>query len=185
LAILLGPQDIGTMVRPDLLIGWRASVWLFAAALTLHNAEEAVWLPAWSQEKGYWRIPATIGEARFVLLVLTILAYLCAWLAGAGSPTGTYLICGCALTMLLNVFLPHVAATIALRQYAPGTATAVLLNLPATCWLLRRALLERRITLQTFSWVGPAVILAILGLIPLLFFLSRWLLGGRNGRPLS
>jgi hypothetical protein len=142
-------------------------------------------LPAWSKKKGYWRIRATFGEARFVLLVLTILGYVCVWLSAAGNLAGTYLTCGYALVMLLNVFIPHVAATIALREYAPGTATAVLLNFPVTCLLLRRALLERRITLRTLSWVAPAVILAILGLIPLLFLLSRWLLGGRKRRPRS
>jgi hypothetical protein len=182
---VLGPQDIGGIVRPDALFRWRTTVWLFAVALTLHNAEEAIWLPAWAKKRGYWRISATIGEARFVLLVLTILVYLCAWLAAAGSTAGTYLICGCALTMLLNVFLPHLAATITLRQYAPGTGTAVFLNLPVTCWLLRRALLERRITIRTFSWAGPTVVLAILALIPILFFLCRQALGSSNRRPLS
>lgn len=41
--------------------------------------------------------------------------------------------------MLLNVFISHVAATIALRSYAPGTATALLFNLPLGGWFLYRS----------------------------------------------
>ena len=99
-------------------MNWPTLVWVFAAALTVHNAEEAVWLPAWSQKKGYWRISATIAEARFVLLSLTIVCYLCAALATAGNSIGSYLICGYALVMLLNVFVPHIIATVALRECA-------------------------------------------------------------------
>ena len=47
-----------------------------------------------------------------------------------------YALAGYALAMLLNVFVPHVLATLALRQYAPGTATALLFNLPVCGALL-------------------------------------------------
>jgi zinc transporter ZupT len=110
--------------------------WLFAVAITLHSIEEGIWLPAFSQKKGYWRIPATVTQARLVLVLLTLFAWLCAWLVSMGSALGTYLLCGYALIMLLNVFIPHVIATIALRQYAPGTATAVLFILPVCSRLL-------------------------------------------------
>jgi hypothetical protein len=43
--------------------------------------------------------------------------------------------------MLLNVPVPHLLATVALRSYTPGLATAVALNLPVTV-LLRSAFLE-------------------------------------------
>jgi hypothetical protein len=31
--------------------------WLFALSLTIHNLEEAIWLPEWSQQAGKWHPP--------------------------------------------------------------------------------------------------------------------------------
>ncbi len=31
--------------------------WLFPIVVTLHNAEEAIWLPGWSKRAGRWRLP--------------------------------------------------------------------------------------------------------------------------------
>ncbi len=38
--------------------------------------------------------------------------------------------------MLLNVFVPHGAAALKMKRYAPGLITAVFLNLPLNAWLL-------------------------------------------------
>jgi hypothetical protein len=75
---------------------------------------------------------------------MTLVAMISAWLAtvqGRAS-LGAYLVTGYALAMLLNVLFPHVVASLALRRYMPGTATAVLLNLPVTIGLLLRAFRE-------------------------------------------
>ncbi len=71
--------------------------------------------------------------------------------------------------MLVNVFVPHVAATVALRRHAPGTATALLLGLPIYTLLIGAAEQERSITWARFAWSGPLMALALLALIPLLF----------------
>ena len=115
----------------------------FCLAISAHNLEEAVWLPAWSERAG--RLHARVGarEFRFAVIVLTALAWgvaVSAYLGGRES-VGAYLLAGYALAMLLNVVAPHLAATALMRSYAPGTATAVLLNLPACALLLRAALL--------------------------------------------
>jgi hypothetical protein len=156
---------------------WQTVGWLFAGALTLHNIEEGVWLLPWAQRRGYWRFPVSIAQARIVLALLTTLTYGCAWLSATGNLIGTYLLCGLALTMLLNVLVPHLIATIALRTYSPGTGTAVALNLPLTCWLLHQAFAEKRITPRPFAWAGPAVVVGILALIPLLFLAVRYVRG--------
>ena len=33
--------------------------WLFALVVTLHNLEEAIWLPDWSQTAGRWHSPVS------------------------------------------------------------------------------------------------------------------------------
>ena len=147
--------------------------WLFAAAVTIHNVEEAIFLPDWSQTAGRWHAPIGAAEFRFAVVVLTLSAYVCAGLSTAGSVIGTYLLCGYALAMLLNVFIPHLAATAVMRRYAPGTATAVCLNLPITVLLIRRAVAEHRIALATFAWAGPLTVIVIVLSIPLLFAIGR------------
>ena len=54
-----------------------------------------------------------------------------------------YLLFGGIVAMLLNVFVPHVPATIALRMYTPGVVTAVFVNLPVMALLAIRAVREQ------------------------------------------
>lgn len=153
--------------------------WLFALVITVHNIEEAMLLPAWSQNAGRWHHPVGTREFRFAVIVLTLLAYVAAVLAtasGRGS-IGAYLVAGYALAMLLNVLFPHVIATVMMRRYAPGTLTAVLLNLPVTSFLLYRGFQEGYIHYERFVWVGSLVVLGIIVLIPLLFAIGRRLPG--------
>ncbi len=154
---------------------WPEFGWLFALAATLHNLEEAVWLPRWSQQGGRWRIRVDAFEFRFAVLVLTVLAYGVAWLAAMGGPEsiGAYALAGYALAMLLNVFFPHLWVTLASRRYAPGTATALLLNLPACSLLLYLELKDGAIVAGKVLLLGPAFVVALLAGIPLLFFLGR------------
>lgn len=147
----------------------------FALAVTLHNLEEALWLPRWSQSAGRWHHPVGAREFRFAVGVLTALAYVAACLSvvGGKETVGAYFIAGYALAMLMNVFFPHLLATLLMRRYAPGTATALLLNLPVTILLLYQGLQQSYIRLSMFMWAGPLVVAAILGTIPLLFAIGR------------
>ncbi|OOG44106.1 hypothetical protein B0E52_08885 [Rhodanobacter sp. C06] len=150
--------------------------WLFALGVVAHNAEEAWLLPAWPKRPMRWRVsPRTF---RLGTLVLSLLAVLLAWLAELGgrhSP-GAYLLAGYALAMVLNVVAPHVIACLATRSYAPGTATALLFNLPLGGWLIHRSLSDGAIEPAVFAWSGPLVVLGLLACVPLLFAL-----GGKPG----
>jgi len=156
--------------------------WLFALAITIHNLEEAIWLPGWSQNAGRWHRRVDAGEFRFAVSVLTVLAYMAAALTAVSGKdsAGAYLIAGYALAMLLNVVFPHVVATVVLRRYAPGTATALLLNLPVTALLLNQAFHEEYIHLRKFAWMGPLVVVCIMASIPLLFALGRRIVGWKR-----
>jgi hypothetical protein len=153
--------------------------WLFVLAMAVHNLEEAIWLPAWSQRIGQqgsrWHRPVGASEFRFAVLVLTAAAAAAALAANVGGKQslGAYLVCGYALAMLLNVIFPHVLACLVLREYAPGTLTAILLNAPACALLLELALRERYVDARVFLWAGPLVVLTIAGAIPLLLAIGR------------
>jgi hypothetical protein len=49
--------------------------WLFPIVITLHNAEEAAWLPHWSNQAGRWHFPVKKSVFRFAEVVLTVLAF--------------------------------------------------------------------------------------------------------------
>ncbi len=158
--------------------------WLFAVSVTLHNLEEAVWLPAWSQTAGKWHRPVDASAFRFAVAVLTLLAYAAVLLAvtQGKESAGAYFLPGYALAMLLNVLFPHVLAAAVMRRYAPGMLTALLFNLPVTVFLLRRSLEEGYIQLPTFAWAGPLVVILILLSIPLLFAVGGHLPGSAAAR---
>ena|SRR5262245_17568891 len=162
-----------------------ALTWLFVLAITVHNLEEALWLPAWMQTVGRWTYQVGAREFRFALAVLTALAAAFALAANIGGreSIGAYLVCGYALAMLLNVVFPHLLASVALRRYAPGTLTALLLNLPACALLLRGAIGQGYVDEQVFLWAGPLVVLAIAGSIPLLFAIGRRLPAAAGAGP--
>ncbi len=152
---------------------------LFALGVVVHNAEEAVFLPAWSAHAGRWHVRVGAGEFRFAVAVLSLALAIAAWLAvvgGAGS-IGAYVITGYALAMVLNVLVPHLVASVALRTYAPGTATALLLNLPLGSCLVYRSLTEGYVEPSVFAVSGPITVLLIMVSIPLLFALGRKLIG--------
>lgn len=153
--------------------------WLFALAVTLHNIEEAILLPAWSQTAGRWQHPVGAREFRFAVIVLSAAAYGAAYFAmvGGRESVGAYIVVGAALAMLLNVAFPHLLATLVLRRYAPGTGTALLLNLLVTVLLLREAIVEGYIRLHVFAWAGPLVVIVILASIPVLFAIGKRLPG--------
>lgn len=149
--------------------------WLFTLGVLLHNTEEALFLPRWSADAGKWHAPVGAREFRFAVLVLSV-ALVAVTAAAAVSRAGSvsaYLMAGYVLAMVLNVFLPHALATVAMRRYMPGTATALMFNLPLGVLYLRQAQMEQRIELPVFCWAGPVAVAGILVSIPALFAIGR------------
>lgn len=149
--------------------------WLFPIVVTLHNAEEALWLPAWAKRTGFWRTPIASGVFRFAVAILTVLAFAITWLsAESGKQTvWAYLAFGCMVVTLANVLIPHVVLSVAQRSYMPGVATGVALNLPVLSLLLAMALREGYVS----GWKAAAYSAGVAGLllasIPALFKLGK------------
>jgi hypothetical protein len=75
--------------------------------------------------------------------------------------------------MLANVLIPHIVASVALRSYMPGLATAVALNLPVLSLLVVLAVREGYVS----GWKAAAFSLGVSGIlllsIPALFKLGQ------------
>ena len=120
--------------------------WLFPLAITIHNAEEAIWLPVFWQRR-QWQVPVSANQFWVATLALDVLAFLITYLAvkhGKRSTAANFY-SGFVFVVLLNVVW-HLGVAIWYRTYAPGVVTAVALNLPLTIYLLRRAVRENYIS---------------------------------------
>jgi hypothetical protein len=150
---------------------------LFPVAITLHNLEEAVLLPDWSQNAGPWHPPVRKIPFRFAVLVLTLLAYVFAYLGfmGGKQSIGVYLLSGYGLVMLVNVFFPHLLAAVWLGRYVPGLATGLLFNLPVCSALLFFVITNGYVSLWPLAITGSLFIFGILILIRLLFKIGEWI----------
>ena len=158
-------------------MSWFDLGWFFALSVTIHNIEEALYLPRWSKRAGRWHSRVSAFEFRFAVFVLTAVAYGVVFLARAGGTgsVGAYLLAGYALAMLLNVFFPHLLATLGLRRYCPGLITALFLNLPVCLLILYTGFRDGHIAWGKFLWYGPACVAGLLLAIPVLFMAGRGL----------
>lgn len=151
---------------------------IFLLSFTLHNIEEALWMPRWSQDKIRFFKAAPKNEFYFALIVLTALAYLAVCLLAIypGQRLFTYIFAGLLGAMAFNAVFPHLAATVALRKYAPGVITAVLLMLPVNGLIL--------LHMANSGILSPSeIVLSTLGVgmpmaasLPVLFWVGRKLI---------
>lgn len=109
--------------------------WLFPLAVTLHNVEEAIWLPPFRAQHGWNSITATQFRLAALLVALLAFAVTCAATQNPRSRAASFLFYAFCWIMLLNA-LWHVTASIYFRAYAPGFVTAVILLLPVTLYLI-------------------------------------------------
>ena len=122
---------------------FRQLQWLFPIAVTLHNSEEAIWMPSWTHEHAA-QLPVNppgAVEIRLALFMLTLAAFLLTYLSTRKGPRSlwAYLLFGYIVAMLANVFVPHLPASLWFRGYTPGLVTALLINLPIMSFLALRA----------------------------------------------
>ncbi|WP_274364867.1 HXXEE domain-containing protein [Paenibacillus thermotolerans] len=159
-------------------VPFRTLLWLFPVVVTIHNIEEAVWMPAWAQSA--MPMPVRIEDKAFWfgLAVATLLVYAITYYGSKSrNESGSaYLLTGVIAIVFLNVFFPHVLATILLREYAPGVVTGVLLTFPVTLYLLYRARRERFIDPGKLKRATAFAAVAAVAVIALSFYVGSMVL---------
>ena len=155
-------------------------IWIFPLAITLHNIEEALWLPKWSQETKGFTKPVDKQEFHFALICVTLLAYLATFLYGLyDRPLWKYIYFGYMGAMIINAIFPHLIATIVLKKYAPGVVTGVLLNLPSFGLLTAHAVHNGILSIGEIVLSTAIAAVILLTMLPLLFkagliLIVRW-----------
>ncbi|MED3575063.1 HXXEE domain-containing protein [Cytobacillus praedii] len=148
----------------------------FCFAITLHNIEEAIWLPKWSQQQSSrFQKPVTSSEFHFAVIFITILAYLSAFsfLYMPKSDFAKWIFIGFLGSMIFNAIFPHLIATVLMKKYAPGLLTGILLNLPINSLVIYQMFLKNLITCKELVISTFVVGIILLILIPFLFKVGR------------
>jgi hypothetical protein len=149
--------------------------WLFPVVFALHNIEEALFLPAWSRSAGRLHKPVGVFEFVFAIVALTSVSVVVTILASSAGRQAlpTYLFFAFNLGMLVNVFCPHLIATIVQKQYCPGLFTGLLLVAPTTAYLLLYGFDNQYFVFPMFWYVAIPSAALVVGSIPLLFRIGR------------
>lgn len=143
---------------------WPRVMWLFPVATLLHNLEEAIWLPAWSQHGSHLHPPVEAFAFRFAIMTLSLLAFVITYLASRGGRRSLELYAAYSAAMLGNVVVPHVIQSVMERAYTPGIATALAINLPLNAYLLWRLVIRdqqvspKRLAITFLYFVPPLVV---------------------------
>lgn len=143
----------------------------FCFAITLHNIEEAIWLPKWSQNATKFHKPVSANEFLFAVIVITMLAYLAAfsYFYWPESNFTKWMFVGFLGSMIFNAIFPHLAATIVMQKYAPGLVTGLFLNIPINSMIIYRMLSNNSIIWTELIISTVVVGIILLTLIPILF----------------
>jgi Protein of unknown function with HXXEE motif len=148
---------------------FRRLQWLFPIAVTLHNGEEAIAMPGWAARHAEQLPlhPPSAASIRIALLALTLAAFVVTYLSAREGKQSiwAYLLFGGIVAMLVNVFVPHVPASLWFHSYTPGVVSAVLINLPLMSWLAVRAVREEWVSGGKTLAYGLAVPVTLGGLI--------------------
>ncbi|MFN2569051.1 MAG: HXXEE domain-containing protein [Candidatus Dormibacteria bacterium] len=135
----------------------RWAIWLLPPVLLLHNLEEAIFFPRYvprvvsrlPANMRDWIGPVGAGEMGVALTLATVVPLgVCLWAAGRpASRAALGLVLAMWAILLLNAVWHITAALVLFGGYAPGVVTAVILNLPLSVLVLRRAVKERWLAL--------------------------------------
>jgi Protein of unknown function with HXXEE motif len=151
-------------------------LWMVPFLFLLHNGEEALTMASTLEEvrsgmPRFLRVflpPVTEEQFLVSLVLLSVLIFLCAWFGNIGRDRswGVYALVGLQMVLLLNV-LAHVTTLAVVGRYTAGSVTSLLVNLPFSVYLIRRAFVE--------GWVARH---SLLVMIPLAFVIHTPILFG-------
>ena len=159
----------------DNIIPW--FYWLFPIAFTIHNIEEAFWLPAFSKSAGKFHKPVNTFEFVFALIILTLASILITILFyhNGKESLACYLFFAFNFGMLVNVFYPHLIATIFLKKYCPGLITGIIFLIPSTTYILIYGYQNQYFLFPKFWIITVLFAILVMGSIPILFKVGKYL----------
>lgn len=147
---------------------------LFILGFSLHNIEEALWLPNWSKNAKGFHKEVNKDEFRFAVIVITAVGYLVTfqyYLFSEVSIVSKNIFLGFVTMMVLNTLFPHLIATVVLKRYAPGLITGLFLNLPIGLFIIINKV-DFKLEFQLLIIATLSITVIILFIIKFLFYIG-------------
>ena len=146
----------------------------FLFAISIHNIEEAIWLPKWSKYASRFHKEVKPYEFHFAVIIVTVFAYLftALFFMFQDSFVLKYLYFGFLGAMVINVFFPHLVATIVIKRYTPGLITGFTLVLPISSLIIYFAL-----KYHVIDWIMLVISTVFVGVLLLLSLRPLFKLG--------
>jgi hypothetical protein len=155
--------------------------WLLIPVMALHNLEEWTSYPAYgsisptlaahgvgSLAQAPWRVL----EVAWVIVTVLPSTFVIAAAGARHNRLFNGLVCWAASIYLANAFIPHAIDLVIGRQYAPGVATALLLNLPFCLLLLRQAAREHYFTPRQVVMIAAVGLISIVPVLLAVFAIA-------------
>ena len=173
----------------DRSLTFKQILWLIPIVLTLHNIEEALTMPHWVMANLPFikeNLPVNIdihftpAQLLLSLFLATVVPFIVTILCVNGEKQSgrVYLLFLLQAIVLLNVFIPHIAASIRMKQYNPGVITAVCVNLPFSFYVFRRAYREQYLASRQFVSLFLLALLVYAPIAWILHFVGEWIAKG-------
>ncbi|MDW7694580.1 HXXEE domain-containing protein [Flammeovirgaceae bacterium SG7u.111] len=146
---------------------------LLPFAFALHNLEEVFGMEKWTKSiPPSFHKPVITKQFAIAVSLFTLLGFISVYADGLYPSESLYywVIAGFAGMILLNVFFPHLIATIYLKKYAPGVITGILINLPLALFILLE--LEKENLLTQSQLIVAIVSGGLVGVILAFVFLK-------------
>jgi len=149
--------------------------WLFPISFALHNIEEALWFPVFSKSAGKFHKPVDTFEFVFAVTILTLFSIVITFLffINGKQSLACYLYFAFNFGMLINVFFPHLVATIVLRKYCPGLVSGILFLIPSTIYILSYGYENEYFLIPKFLFITIPFAGLVIGSIPILFKVGK------------
>lgn len=153
-------------------------LWLVPVFFALHNMEEAPFMANWSKKLPV-KIHPVISTRQFIaaVTVLTFVGFLLTYLGvnQIPDPLGYLIILEIQMALAFNAVIPHLFVVLRFRQYNPGLATALLVNVPFSFHLFQQALNSKIIEwVQVWYLLALAPFVSIFAIIVSLSF-GKWI----------
>lgn len=148
---------------------------LFLLGFTIHNIEEIMLFPKWNTQNKKFSRNISVHQFKFAAIVITVIGYLLFAQYLFLYPKYNFskiLYLSFVAMMILNVVFPHLLATIITKKYAPGLASAILLNLPLGMYvLIKNTNIQKDISPLMITTIILSI--SIIILIQILIFIAK------------
>ena len=150
--------------------------WIFfPLSLTLHNLEEVLWLPKWTEKNNLLKRSIDPREFIFAILIITIFAYLSTFFAKVFDVNWfwKHIFYGYIGAMIMNIIFYHLLSTIILREYLPGLLTGVLIVVPINSSIIYQTFRNNNLRWLEFILSSNVVSAVLVFFLPILYKIGR------------